>query len=461
MERALETLELYAHFCRATGVEDVRPVATSAIRDAANQGAFLHAARERTGLEVRVLSREEEARYGYLAAVNSTTLADGVALDLGGGSMQLMRVEAGWHRRRSWPLGAVRMTERFLPRRAREGQAGQGAARARRRAARRGEVARARRAAGGRRRHGPQPRLGGGDRGRAAVLRRAGLLDHARGARRARRAAGRAARLRARLGARDQGGARRPDPRRRAGRAVRDGGGRLRGAGGHGGRPARGRLLRDAARRPRPAADRGRAARVGAQPRQRLRRGLRARRARRPARAGALGGARPPACTTATPGRARPAVVGGDAARHRHGRRLRRPPQALALPDPQRRAAGLLPARDRPDRPARALPPQGLARPRRVLRARARRRRGDGRALRGRPAARRAARAPARPDRRGLAVEVERTAGRPAAAPHARTSPSPAGRPSASATCSRRRSGGSSRSWTSASRPRGRLAAKA
>ena len=74
MERALETLELYAHFCRATGVEDVQPVATSAIRDAANQGGFLHAARERTGLEVRVLSREEEARYGYLAAVNSTTL---------------------------------------------------------------------------------------------------------------------------------------------------------------------------------------------------------------------------------------------------------------------------------------------------------------------------------------------------------------------------------------------------
>ena len=35
-------------------------------------------------------SREEEARYGYLAAVNSTTLADGVALDLGGGSMQLV-----------------------------------------------------------------------------------------------------------------------------------------------------------------------------------------------------------------------------------------------------------------------------------------------------------------------------------------------------------------------------------
>jgi len=116
MERALETLELYAHFCRATAIEHVRPVATSAIRDAGNQAAFLEAAKERSGLEIEVLSGENEARYGYLAAVNSTTVSDGVVLDLGGGSMQLTRVS---DRReasaRSWPLGAVRMTERFFP----------------------------------------------------------------------------------------------------------------------------------------------------------------------------------------------------------------------------------------------------------------------------------------------------------------------------------------------------------
>jgi exopolyphosphatase/guanosine-5'-triphosphate,3'-diphosphate pyrophosphatase len=113
MERALETVELYAHFCRATGIEDVRAVATSAIRDAANRDDFLR----RAALDVEVLTTEEEAFYGYLAAVNSTTLTDGVALDLGGGSLQLTRVEG---RKAldmcSWPLGAVRMTERFLAR---------------------------------------------------------------------------------------------------------------------------------------------------------------------------------------------------------------------------------------------------------------------------------------------------------------------------------------------------------
>lgn len=116
MERALETLELYAHFCAATGIDEIRPVATSAIRDASNQAEFLAAARERSGLSVEVLPGPAEARYGYLAAVNTTTLSDGVVLDLGGGSMQLTRVADRLAvDARSWPLGAVRMTERFNP----------------------------------------------------------------------------------------------------------------------------------------------------------------------------------------------------------------------------------------------------------------------------------------------------------------------------------------------------------
>jgi exopolyphosphatase / guanosine-5'-triphosphate,3'-diphosphate pyrophosphatase len=116
MERALETIDLYAHFCRATGVEEVRPVATSAIRDATNRDELLRKARERSGLEIEVLSREEEAYFGFLAVVNSTSLVDGVALDIGGGSMQLVHVKDRQELdAQSWPLGAVRMTERFLP----------------------------------------------------------------------------------------------------------------------------------------------------------------------------------------------------------------------------------------------------------------------------------------------------------------------------------------------------------
>jgi exopolyphosphatase / guanosine-5'-triphosphate,3'-diphosphate pyrophosphatase len=117
VQRALDTIDMYAHFCRATGLraDDVQAVATSAIRDAANRAEFLSRAREVSGLDVRVLSREEEARYGYLAAVNSTTLEHGAVLDLGGGSLQLVRVDRRLAQESgSWRLGTVRMTERFL-----------------------------------------------------------------------------------------------------------------------------------------------------------------------------------------------------------------------------------------------------------------------------------------------------------------------------------------------------------
>jgi exopolyphosphatase/guanosine-5'-triphosphate,3'-diphosphate pyrophosphatase len=118
MRRALATLDVFSHFCRASGLggDSVDAVATSAIRDAANAEEFLVRARACLGLPIRVLSREQEARYGYLAAVNSTTLRDGNVLDLGGGSLQLVRVaDRLISTSGSWPLGTVRMSERFLP----------------------------------------------------------------------------------------------------------------------------------------------------------------------------------------------------------------------------------------------------------------------------------------------------------------------------------------------------------
>jgi exopolyphosphatase / guanosine-5'-triphosphate,3'-diphosphate pyrophosphatase len=121
MRRALATLEVFAHFATASGLarEQLDAVATSAIRDADNAQEFLARARDRSGLPIRVLSREQEARYAYIAAVNSTTLADGYVLDLGGGSLQLVSVAGRLAQQLgSWPLGTVRMTERFLPGRA-------------------------------------------------------------------------------------------------------------------------------------------------------------------------------------------------------------------------------------------------------------------------------------------------------------------------------------------------------
>jgi exopolyphosphatase / guanosine-5'-triphosphate,3'-diphosphate pyrophosphatase len=116
IDRALHTAAVFASFCRASGIDTVEAVATSAIREAANSAELLDAIREQTGLEPRVISGREEARYGWLAIANSTTIADGFGLEMGGGSIQVMRLSG----RRlaeadSLPLGSVSVSERFLP----------------------------------------------------------------------------------------------------------------------------------------------------------------------------------------------------------------------------------------------------------------------------------------------------------------------------------------------------------
>jgi exopolyphosphatase/guanosine-5'-triphosphate,3'-diphosphate pyrophosphatase len=118
MAHALETLRVFAAFCATSGIgpEDVEAVATSAIREAPNGAAFVHRAHGETGLPIRVVSGEEEALYSYVAAANSTALSDGIVLDLGGGSLELVQVrERHAGAIASWPLGAVRATERYLP----------------------------------------------------------------------------------------------------------------------------------------------------------------------------------------------------------------------------------------------------------------------------------------------------------------------------------------------------------
>jgi exopolyphosphatase/guanosine-5'-triphosphate,3'-diphosphate pyrophosphatase len=116
IDRALHTAAVFASFCRSSGIDEVEAVATSAIRDAANGQELLDAIRERTGLQPHVITGREEARYGWLAIANSTTVRDGFGLDIGGGSIQVLRMEDRRLRdSESLPLGSVRVSEEFLP----------------------------------------------------------------------------------------------------------------------------------------------------------------------------------------------------------------------------------------------------------------------------------------------------------------------------------------------------------
>src|SRR2546423_9352742 len=116
MERAVRTANVYGSFSRAAHIDDVIPVATSAIRSARNGRELLARIKEESGLDARVLDETEEAYYGYLAIANSTTIEDGFGIDIGGGSVQAMRLEGRQMTASgSWQIGAVRVREAFLP----------------------------------------------------------------------------------------------------------------------------------------------------------------------------------------------------------------------------------------------------------------------------------------------------------------------------------------------------------
>ena len=115
VERATHGLKMFMALARAIDVPEVVGVATSALRDARNQADILFELQGATGLRLRVLSADEEAYYGYLGAVNSLPLRDGFVVDLGGGSAQITQVRGrGRVQSTSLPIGAVRMTERFI-----------------------------------------------------------------------------------------------------------------------------------------------------------------------------------------------------------------------------------------------------------------------------------------------------------------------------------------------------------
>lgn len=115
IRRAVEALRMFESFCRGTGVDEIIAVGTSAIREAVNQAEFWSALRAATSLDLRIISAEEEAAYGYLGAANALGLVDGYTFDTGGGSTQVCAVrERRLRRSFSAQAGVVRFTERFV-----------------------------------------------------------------------------------------------------------------------------------------------------------------------------------------------------------------------------------------------------------------------------------------------------------------------------------------------------------
>jgi exopolyphosphatase/guanosine-5'-triphosphate,3'-diphosphate pyrophosphatase len=102
----------------AHGVDELLALVTSAIRDAANGLEVLDRIRARTGVNLQVLTGEEEARLTFLAVRRWFGWSAGqlLVLDIGGGSLELASgIDEDPDVALSLPLGAGRMSRRFLP----------------------------------------------------------------------------------------------------------------------------------------------------------------------------------------------------------------------------------------------------------------------------------------------------------------------------------------------------------
>ena len=114
MARAIGIVRSHAARARELGAEAVWCYATSAVRDADNGASFAARVREETGVEMEILSGEAEARIGLSGALCGETGRLGM-IDIGGGSTEIAFGEKETLRwAHSFPLGAVRLLERFV-----------------------------------------------------------------------------------------------------------------------------------------------------------------------------------------------------------------------------------------------------------------------------------------------------------------------------------------------------------
>src|SRR5437667_5345543 len=117
MEHSLQTLGRMKAIAEGFGVQDLRAIATSAVREASNGPEFCAQAWRRLRVRVEVVSPEEEARLVFKSVARHYRLDDRLTaiVDIGGGSAEVILAAGGViEQLHSLPLGAVRLTERYV-----------------------------------------------------------------------------------------------------------------------------------------------------------------------------------------------------------------------------------------------------------------------------------------------------------------------------------------------------------
>lgn len=116
LARTLAAVDKFAAEIAKRGVEKIRFCATSATRDATNRHLFVDGVRDRLGIELEVISGDEEAALSFAGAIKDLDPSDGpfLVVDIGGGSTEFVFGTSTVEAARSVNIGCVRMTERHF-----------------------------------------------------------------------------------------------------------------------------------------------------------------------------------------------------------------------------------------------------------------------------------------------------------------------------------------------------------
>ena len=91
----LSSLRRYSVLLKAQGVENFKIVATAALRDASDAPEFIAHVLKETGFDISPLSGEQEAYTSAMGVLAGDIRSTGIAADLGGASLELVRLENG------------------------------------------------------------------------------------------------------------------------------------------------------------------------------------------------------------------------------------------------------------------------------------------------------------------------------------------------------------------------------
>jgi exopolyphosphatase/guanosine-5'-triphosphate,3'-diphosphate pyrophosphatase len=111
-QAALINIRRFVTMAEAMDVDSITLLATAAVRDAKDGAAFAAQIEKQTGRKVQIVSGEDEAKLSALGVLAGIPEADGLMGDLGGGSLELVRLQAGQIREHvTLPLGPLRLVE--------------------------------------------------------------------------------------------------------------------------------------------------------------------------------------------------------------------------------------------------------------------------------------------------------------------------------------------------------------